>query len=287
MMYFDKLIGRLSGGGFGQMLSPVMSLWSDLYDPFENTSVLPLSYPDTVKKQNYSIDGYSALSRPGRPVAGKPDFLQKKGLQALDRGRQQASLAVRKSNSKFARSQTDELRPKHSARAGMAQRLKKQAHTVLQDVITPSHSYDESFSLPQRNNQDHSPVQVRTKDKTIQAEQVVPVNTNNPESSPVNSEPLRVWTHSARTEIIEQATANITPLPVKSLDKLSRKRKKLTPEELIPKLLIGQMNVAVVPVQEPLNTLRPATVATPVTNAAAPDENSAQVQKMSFGLGQM
>ena len=66
MRYFDKLTRRLAGRGFAHTLRPELHLWEELYDPFENTAVLPLTYPSVVKRTVAESAPDSNVVKPGQ-----------------------------------------------------------------------------------------------------------------------------------------------------------------------------------------------------------------------------
>jgi hypothetical protein len=295
MMYFDKLIRRLSSGGHGQLLSPVMLLWDELYNPFENTSVLPLTYTDALKKQTHHSDTSSVLTHPKRPVLSKPTPQQKRFIKTYDRGKQRDVNIVGSNISKLTEPKTNELKPKHSVQPLIqlfpALHSGRQEQVVSPPFITPFQTQEKLTGLYRRNFQtkqlNPSPRLERAQDKPLQpGSSVVFVNANDPASQQIHNEPLR-RSLSTRTENIETPIASVAPLSTIPLGKPSRKRRKHTQKDTSPKLMIGRMKVDVVPVKEPSNTASSNRLVPTATKAATGGENSTQVQNMSFGLGQM
>lgn len=291
MNYFDKLIRRLSGSQYGYMLSPELCLRDAIYDPFENTAVLPLSYPNTVKRPPQQQESSAAAVSKTHPVLNNKTSSQK-NITEFSSGRvreERIVLAKRPLSTitpdpkirDYQKTTPENIAPKITQRT---QQQNAAPPGIARSTPLPATPHNSIYKRNAIELQQEGGTKLT---KTIAAAPLAEkiINDNRIDMPALKTEPLRRC--FIRSEVIEKNTA-ASPLSVAAKSQTIGKRKNRKPKEAAPKLMIGRMKVDVVPLKQQADASRQsARVAAAESRSVQGSENNAQTQKLSFGLGQM
>lgn len=293
MNYFDKLIRRMAGHGLEHTLRSDWFSWDMLMDPFENTAVLPLTYPAVLKRT-------AAESKSGDTIVESATVFLTPSLNRKIPAKSLSCSLPDKQQEKHNREpgykasvarptpQNKEFKSPHSAWNIMPQTLQqnqrasdeaKSTSSLLPRVPgivkrnTPSRSQQDSYS-PLKSDVDN----VKHKEPVLVAQEKSP----HP-ASPMVALKRRV----SLAEYSETGAARLTPLSAVLDYRPTRKRNKPIHNDRHPRLVIGHMKVDVVPVKEPASPpIKKRTISVD-TNRRKQGVNGAQAQKLGFGIGQM
>ncbi len=291
MRYFDKLIRRLAGRGFDYTLRPEQFLWDELYDPFENSAVLPLTYPHVVERVAAEPFFHTNNGVKSRHSSSTPLLAKKSLSNSLPR---KAQGEQRQGVQRFAKPLLPQIKATDNAvqqlhetlaiKSGSPMQTQRVSDKTAQSATLPA----QSPSIVKRNirsEQDSHPMEVELRAEADGSEKRNSLARGDLPNALMPIESFR--RRNLLTDNAELKPASITPLAAAPKKLLSRKRKTRIPKKALSKLVIGRLKVNVVPVKPLAKPPVQTRVVRAGTNGRKGVESSKQAQKLGFGLGQM
>jgi len=290
MTYFDKLIRRMAGKCLHHTLNPQLFLWDQFYDPFENMVVVPLSYPNTPKRETIkSSDHVDAPIKSGQFIKKSSLTKQTQSFFAprLIHGEQQKDS---KNNVDTASSDSPTFNKTLKSIKSTSNDTPNVFRFDRESEKKPINILKSNVSSEQRETQpilvkNHVEKVTSQKMKSVESQKIVYLDRKKMGRLSMSTEPLRRRAISQKT--LTPGSASLSSQSTIPVIRPSRKRKHRASKEDLPRLMIGRMTVDVVPVKSPASP--PARRRELRTNNLKHMSavNRKQTQKLKFGLGQM
>lgn len=283
MKYLDKVIRRAAGKSLKHTLRPQLSRWSEVSDPFDNASLLPLAYPARVLRatsrpsaairrsvKKHSDDGSPFINiSPGAPPSG---ITRKISQQRED----------------WAGESTTTSSPLHR----VAESTQK-SHGITDERVSTtqiiskskvSHAFSVDRDDPVAEKKEGSLASEKAGAVRAGPKRSVSIKSSEPSDPRASLEPPKV-TLPAVGKGLEKAP--IVSQQVARESRSSRRRKARTLSKDTPRVVIGRVTVNVVPVKAPSKPLEKERQVRRGGKGGKSAESSRLARKLGYGIGQM
>ena len=301
--YFQCLIRRVSGEFHKHTVQPHIRIRGNFYDPFENTEVRPLQYPefrtsrthapedqkDTTKEKGLSARKLQKISEHKVPSIEPPEMPSQKILKRVDTERISSAINYKNIN-QLKSKPTINSDPTQTKRKITEQQIEENdTHISLQNIEPP---------ITESVKQKIEPSSTRNSKKLAGQTYLKIIAAKSKKPSTTDDQPFRRT--AEKTGEVERtmdknanryvASTRVEPIPQRSLTMTKpslSKRRSATRVGKKNRLSIGNLVVDVVPVSETSHRRSSSRVRKTKVQKQSKNSLSRHTANLRFGLGQM